>query len=307
MDNFLEIVKKSINIEMSFANSSSKYHDFHELYTKYLNPNEMNKEHIKSIYESSIFDLKPNYQCKAFYIINNKKMVKDFDEILDLRDIALLRKKDQNEDLYIKVCEIFANFINDIQEILDILNIIYSKGYFEEIKYTINVFDGYCVGFKNNDKNSQKELKPIIQELNQIKEMQNLIVKDIYQNNPIMRLIYGRQFEFIYNIYTNQYNKINNNAYNLLKYITQKKNKKIVQNNKIIYNDINLKEMYENVNIYLNELYDANSINLLKIYKNSFIKNKFRNLKGIIIHSCYSNEIETHTINAFTNVLKNIS
>ena len=81
LDNFFEIVKKDSNIGMKFANSSSKYHDFHELYTKHLNPNEMNKEHIKAIYTSSTFYLNPNYKCNAKYTINNSSINKDFEEI----------------------------------------------------------------------------------------------------------------------------------------------------------------------------------------------------------------------------------
>ena len=297
LDNFFEIVKKDNNIGMKFANSSSKYHDFHELYTKHLNPNEMNKEHIKAIYTSSTFYLYPNYKCNAKYTINNSSINKDFEEILDLRDIALLRKKDQNEDLYFSVCEIFANIINDIQEILDILNIIYSKGYNEELKYTINVVDGYCVGFKNDNTNNMNDLKFIIQELNQIKYTQNQIVQDVYERNPVARLLYGKQFEFINYICKNNDYENNNNVYNLLKYITQNNNNKNVKLIEMINESNSLNGMYENVNIYLDKLFDVNSINLSKIYKSSFLKNKYRNNKGILIHSCSLGEIETSTIN----------
>ena len=79
---------------------------------------------------SSIFYLNPSYpkyNCIVKYKINNKDIQKDFDEILDLRDIALLRKKDQKEEGYSIICDEFAKSINQIQEILEILNIISSK------------------------------------------------------------------------------------------------------------------------------------------------------------------------------------
>ena len=59
LDEFMKIIKdeKYKDIGMKFDNSSSKYHDFYEIYTNNLNPNELNKEHIKKIYISSDFYL----------------------------------------------------------------------------------------------------------------------------------------------------------------------------------------------------------------------------------------------------------
>ena len=105
LNNFMKVVdlKDYKDIEIKFENSSSKYQDFHELYTNHLNPNELNKNHIKAIYDSSSIILSPSYpiyECKAKYKINNKNYIKDFDDILDLRDVALLRKKDQLREKY---------------------------------------------------------------------------------------------------------------------------------------------------------------------------------------------------------------
>ena len=99
---------------------------------------------------------------------------------MDLRDIALLRKKDQKDDKYFSTCDNFSKNINEIQEILDILNNIYSSGYIEKIIYEINII---------NDK-SQENLENIIKELNEIKEEQNRLIRDVYRKNPITRLIY---------------------------------------------------------------------------------------------------------------------
>ena len=99
---------------------------------------------------------------------------------MDLRDIALLRKKDQKDDKYFSTCDNLSKNINEIQEILDILNNIYSSGYIEKIIYEINII---------NDK-SQENLENIIKELNEIKEEQNRLIRDVYRKNPITRLIY---------------------------------------------------------------------------------------------------------------------
>ena len=167
LNEFMNKVEKNKTIYLSFSNSSSKYHNFNELYSKYLNPNEMNKKHIKSIYQSSIFKLQlsnSSYECVVLYEIN-KKVEKDFEEILELREIALLRKKDQTEEIYFTICEKFANIVNEIQEILDILNNIASKGYFENLEYIIEIKEGESFGFKSNkncndiiNKNNLKKL-----------------------------------------------------------------------------------------------------------------------------------------------------
>ena len=237
LNKFISVVKRKNykDIGIKFENSAGKYHDFYELYTNHLNPNELNKEHIKTIYMSSIFNLiysYPEYKCNVQYKNNGKKVTKDFDEILDLRDIALLRKKDQKEERYFKICEDFANNINDIQEILEILRIIASKGYFEEINYKIQIKKVIATGFQNNDlkkKNEKKSLKEIIEELNYIKELQNNEVKSIYLLNPISRLVYGRQFNYLYKIITDHENyqiqtfeKVSNI---ILKYFSNNNNK----------------------------------------------------------------------------------
>jgi len=123
LDRFIEIIEeeKYKNIGIMFENSSSKYYDFNELFIGHLNPSEINKEHINNICNKSDFRLKaenPKYKCIVKYKNNGKLIIKNFDEILDLRNIALLRKKAQKDEKYFKICDDFSKNINDIQEIL---------------------------------------------------------------------------------------------------------------------------------------------------------------------------------------------
>ena len=302
LDNFIDIVNEENykDIGIKFENSSGKYSDFHELYTNHLNPNDLNKQHIRKIHLSSNFTLNPSYpqyKCIVKYKINDKNIIKKFDEILDLRDIALLRKKDQKDEGYSIICDELAKNINQIQEILEILNIISSKGFYEEMIYEIEIKEGHALGYKvdqfNQSNINEKDLKYIISELNKIKENQDKEVKKIYLLNPITRMIYGKQFEFLYQIITQNFSSRDetfNILNNLLKYITNNNNKNqvgIIDNS----NEENqLIQMYEAVNTYLNELLRLNFIDLENIYKKAFLLDKKK--KGIYSHSCLLEDIE---------------
>ena len=68
-------------------------------------------------------------------------------------------------------------------------------------------------------------MKNEISKLKEIRKEQEFIVKEIYTYNPITRLIYGKQFEFIYNYLMSNMNegyKINN-ILNMLQIIRIKK------------------------------------------------------------------------------------
>ena len=295
INNFIKISnqEKYKDIAFKFDNSHSKYNDFHELYTNHLNPNELNKRHIESIYEESIFSINysyPLYECNVCYAINKKNYITNFDSILDLRDVALLRKKDQKEEFYFNICDKFINIVKEIQEILDILNIISSKGYYERMIFKFEIKKGES--FLANHINKPCDLKNVFLQLKEIRKEQDLIVKEIYISNSITRLIYGKQFEFIYNYLMNQKNeeyKINN----ILKYITNNYNKKDDKNIESC-KEVKLKGMFEKVNIYLKNLYNINSIDSKNIYKQSFLIDKSK--KGIYSYSCSSEEIEKKVI-----------
>ena len=296
LDNFITLVDTDNDIGMKFGHSSSKYHDFHELYIKHLNQNEMNKQNISVIYSSSIWNLIPSYPCyicQVNYMINDKNKIKDFKYILDLNIVALMRKKDQKDVKYLEKCNTFSDFVNDIKKILDILNSIFKKGYYEELSYRINIEEGICIGYKNNDKEG-KNLREIIEELNHIKEEQLKYVNDKYETNPNTRMIYGKQFEYINKYCLNQAEiNLNSNTINILKYICDNKKTKEVRDLQYPNEENKIKQMYENVDIYLNNLYQINGINLNDLFKNANID---KTKKGIFTYSCSLENIENSVI-----------
>jgi len=332
LDTFIELINKPMyrDIGIKFENSSGKYNDFYELYTYHLDSNELNKAHIKSIYFNSVFELKyvnPQYQCSVFYY-NNKKLIKNgFDEMLDFRDIALLRKKDQNtkhekERSYINICNIFIQIISNIQEIIDLLNGICCKGYFRELNYTISVTNGKAVGYiqntnslsmasstslinsqQHNDSNEKNQtLDEIITELKSIIKSQDSEVKFIYNSSPLVRMLYGKQFSYLYNtiidvsnLKTLQMSRVlmNRKLLNLIKYITNNTYKKHGIIGRII-NNSPLKQMFEDISLYLDSLFILNSLDLRNVYRKAFLLDISRN--GFYSYSCSKDSIEINTI-----------
>jgi len=327
---FVDLITNKKNyrdIGLKFENSSGKFSDFNELYKNHLNPNELNKVHIRCIYNSSTIELindYPKYNCEATYSNNKRKIKKDYDEILELRTIALLRKKDQKEEDYFEICSKFAEIINNIQDILKLLKTITSKGYFEDIEYTIHIEHGNALAFKKgSERDVGKDLNEVIKDLNDILVNQKTVVTNKYKLDPISRMVHGRQFSYIYD-YKNQGNKrmikkhrglkkFNHNIRdNILKYITnnsinnfkvkntQKDNilkcitnitKSISEDN----NDISLNQMFDDVSTYLNELFNSNN----KIYENIFKKALIKRgnyKRGIYSHSCSVENIERNLI-----------
>jgi len=302
------------DIYNKFENSSSKINDFNELYTIHLNPNELNKVHIKKIYSSSEFIIKycdPDYQCQVKYY-NNKGIVhKNLDELLELREVALLRKKDQREKNYFQICDDFANMINDILTILNMLGIISSKGYFEDIEYKISISDGNAIGYKINSEFDSEEvcsgktLKEIIDELNGIRKLQDEIVKSIYLKNQNIRMIHGRQFNYIYKYM--KYQKDENDTpknlktlikkyYYILLYITRYKF--IYETENLSINNIEgttLSQMLTDVGEYINSLYEISNINLNRIYNDANILENIEK-RGIYSYICQYEDIEQNAI-----------
>jgi len=313
LDKFIEIIEenKFKDIGIKFKDVSGKYGDIYELYTNHLNPNELNKVHIELIYKYSSFDIQytnSEYICKTNYKgKDNKPFSKNFDEMLDLRDIALLRKKDQKKE-YFKICDGFAEIITDIQEIINLLNIIDSKGYFEELNYFIDVKNGNTLGYlKNEEKYEGKNLNEIIKELKNINKSQNDEIKDTYESYPVARLLYGRQFKNLYNYITpnNNINYFNNASFiptvkNILKYAT---NNKINKNIRIPIKEESLKQMFKNINYYLNLLFSINNIDLNSIYQNAILKYKTK--RGLYTQSCSKEEIECDAIRCSLNLTGN--
>ena len=270
------------------------------------------KYKIETIFKGSVFLLsnkkdeffKCTYESEEKDDDNNKdkldkKPENTFsrEDIISFRDRALLSKTLTSEYKY---------FISSISEIINISNIlkeIYIKGYPKiiniKILYQVNIIKTKKDEADKKEENeshltdnlkyyvdgkSKKNFQEIIDGLKKI--LSELKEKQIegYEKEPLIRYIYGRQFNLLYEaLEAKNYNCINS----LLKYITDDSNKNIVKNftkndkGDVIENNI------QDWKKYLESVLKINKLTLEKIYNPTLLKNeKLKRESGVFTYVC---------------------
>ena len=156
-DNFIELIKKPnfSNLETNIEKISQKFPVLSTLYSEQFNKDFLAKKNIEKIYDNSSFNIKYNnseYFCEVDYdYINKNKEKKKFEDILDYKDNALMRKKDNKKDnTFYDICVKFVEIIRQISKIIKSLNIISNKGYYEYLNYKITIIKGKveCLKFE---------------------------------------------------------------------------------------------------------------------------------------------------------------
>jgi len=312
LDEYVKLInnnQKFKDIGIKFENISGKYGDFYELFTNQLDPNKLSKVHIKNVYAACKIFIEfkyPEYVCDTLYNINGKRVKKSFEEMLDLRQIALYVKKDQKESDYYKICEPFANIIGDVNEILELLNVIISKGYYKEIEYAIVIENGNVSVYKKNLDEyvnyNRESLKEVINELKEIKENQMNEIMNVYLSSPSLRLIHDSQFNYLFKYMLNKLNKVNNTSetsiynvvINIIKYITNNhiNNLSNANNNQWnISNHLPLRHMFNDIGSFLDDLLSNNNTDLQTVYRKASLIDESKR-GGVYSYSCSLVDIE---------------
>ena len=298
---FINEVQKSKGIEAYFKRYVDNYPELKNLLERGLDKSEASKQKIKFICQNSVFTLKSikdqffegNYEEIEEENTNEKKIktqtIKiNLEALLELRDRAQLAKNtaadSDNQISHKKFLENNEKFIEKVTEIYNIYNLLKSinaSGYPEDIIIVINIknYESEYSGFKEKTKEYQNivsKLKSILIDLRQSQ------IK-AYRDKPLIRYIYGRQFNMIYNhLKQKEKNRINP----FLMYIT---------NNLISYYSLNDFSYKTNSNVYediinncenfLKELLIRNNLDLKQIYKDSLIYEHY-SYKGVYMYFC---------------------
>ena len=252
----LEILKDLSSIE--------KFNLLVELFSKTINKSEHYKTLILHLLLSSKYEIKSKNECNVYYGENYKKK-KLFSEILEIKELIILRKKNESCENEI---EKFLNIIDIIENLLELIDNISSKGYLPDINCDIEISKDQEL-CKINNEIKYYSLSDLFKHFTDIFEELKKDEEDGYTKFELIRLLYGKQFIQIYkNISSNQkdYNLIFINKFitnNILSTTFNYDFSKIIKD----------KNIYESINEYIKKIYEKFLITFSNLLQNSTIKN----------------------------------
>ena len=261
------------------------------------------KYKIKELFEGSTFFLSNEKRDvgnnkELIFVCNYESEVKNVKtkirlgrkDIISLRDKALLSKIITNDKYY------FINSITEIINISGLLKELYIRGYPKIIRvriyYKVEIIKKEK-GEKNEiipkielyiDDKNKNSFKDIIVELKNILEEFKDIQINSYKSMPLIRYLYGRQFNLLYDTFNG---KKSNQLQYLLKYITNDSIKLMLNEFSLRNKGDLIQNNIQDWNDYLNEVLKINKITLEGIYQPTLIKpNKLYKNSGVFTYIC---------------------
>jgi len=282
---FIQEIEENKDMKISFIKFLKNYKKLKTLESLYyygLNTSEASEQKIELICHNSRFVLK-NIKNEFYNGIYDGNFIK-MDSLLKLRKKVQLNKIIRDDEDGNKILENNKFFIEKVSEICNIHNLlyqIYMIGYPEEITIQMNIND-----FKSNFSGFGKNYQDIISKLkNIINEFKNILLK-VYKEKPLIRFIYGRQFNLIYNylIKRNEAKMISP----FLNFFTNNLIKEEIVDFKYQSTGNLYDDLFNNIEKYLEQILLKNDLNMEIIYKDSLIKSKGNGYqyKGVFLYLC---------------------
>ena len=288
-----EIKGANEDLGVRFKNYTTNFLEIKGLFDSIKDRSEAKREKILYILKNSEFILK-NTNTEFFNgyyyeeimekrnIEKRTKKINNIEELLELKAIAQLIKKRMDKENDAKTLlddnKKFISIISDIYDIYILLRKINISGYTQdiEIKIKINNYD-YIIDWESQ-KNCN-DFQKVIDSLNDIlNNLKTLLIK-AYEEKPLIRFIYGRQFNLIKSLEKNLDNK---NIDPFLMFFTRNnmtyKPKEFKFSGK---NDI--QSVINDCESYLNEVLKLNKLKLENIY-NERTHYIYSIYKGIFIY-----------------------
>jgi hypothetical protein len=216
------------------------------------------------------------------------------ENLLELRDRVQLTKKVTGDEKETELLEKYKKFIEIVTEIYNLYGLIqdiYKSGYPETISIEI-IINNYEPQFNGCGLESNKysdffsKLKEILTELRKK-------IKSSYKYSPIIRFIYGRLFNLIYNSYTKK-EKENNKISSFLKFMSNN----LIKEENINFTNQKTENIYDdlikNSINYIEQILEKNKLNINDIMKQNLISQNKKDIefKGIYIYKCEELEKE---------------
>ena len=280
-----------------FKNYSLNSGQIQTLYNQKMDRSKAALKTIRDILKSSKFNLslinKKNdfLEFIAKYKREEENNIKDidikFEEIIELRGRAMLSKKlgdekAKEEKEIFKSNKNFAERVNEIEKLKQLLKKLGEKGYCENLKITIHIEDSKPVFYMDNIE--LKDYDECSQKLNNLlsKTTETQIKYYSEQRTQLIRYLYGRQFNLF---------KSGANIEPFLKFLTNDSIEvKNLNKVKFIYDrklndEDNYINLLENINNFLIDFLAQNKITLKSIYEQNMIKEEFGDsFKGLFTY-----------------------
>ena len=308
IDNFKKVINdiQDKDIISIFEKYCENYNSIIEL-DSIFEVSQSNFHIVKKIFNNSQF-LINNKNDKFFYFEDNIKKEIKMEELLEIRNDVFVKIEESNKNILLKE---FGEFIERLNNIVFFIKILRSKGC--PIKLDLNIIiknNKIEYTLKKKKKYHIENYEDIIDYLSKLKKEIEAKYSEFYKNEKYkyIRYIYGEQFYLVIE-HINGFCDITP----ILEYCLNDslKNggiKKYVKESEDIINyyDIIIKNMFENVSKYIENVFKNNSYSLEIGGKTPFHIIENNNFKGIYSYKCKVSSIEEQILYLYLNLTKNM-
>ena len=304
---FNEEYIKDKNIAFHMKGYLKTYGEIILLYNTFRDNPESTIETIENLLKNSSLQLDKDEESNKFaYSINNKNI----NALEELRNKILMtnankskqeKEKDgekKNDKDKAQITKEYINLIDNIKQLNKTLNNLIKSGYPDLVNLSLQIEDSQAKDKKNN-----KSLEKIIEEYLIINKNFQKNIKEGYEKYRILRLFYGEQF-----IKLNESIKEPKNLNDDILHLINSVGLNMINNIKINYKynkDINV---LENINLFLNQVFKENKVELDEIYKKNKILNNIELEPGLYRKVKYgdNNKLLNNILDIYLNLTNNL-
>ena len=308
VDFYNELIKicqseKYKNIEAYFEKVNQNFYEIKDLITKNIDKSEFTKQKVKDLYNNSFFQIKNSngiFHCDVFYAKDLSKKI-SYEEVLEVRDRSLLKKKDEEEnekkENFYEIAQDFSKKINQIDNLIDYINEICAKGYPDDISYDIKIIEGKMI--LTDSVKKKFNIDQVMKELTKLLKTQIVEQEKAYKENSIIRFLYGRHFYLL----TKFLRFGNCDVNHFLKYLTNNNYNQEIEFTFIKRNNNPVLDSITNAINFLTELLKKNNITEENIFKQNIINNG--NYVGLKSFFSYKDEVSQNIVKIYQNLTGN--
>ena len=298
-EDFLQIFGKEFNENKSIIRKLQEYlkvyYEIIQLFKSYYDNPEMTIQKIEKIIQYSKIEIFKEEKLDKFtfnilYINQNNIFTKtELNELEDLRNKILLSSTnnnllkrneinengENNEINRQKIIKDFVSVIDNTKNLIKTLNSLLNSGYPKEINIKLQIENSKV--FLEND--VENDFQNIIEYYQGINKKFKKSIRTGYENYPLLRLFYGKQLSQLYG----KVNKKDADTSHLLNLVSLNK----ILDTEIEYEYNDETDNIENINIFLEKLFEKNNINLEEIYNRNKVMEEcdlkpglYRKIKG---------------------------